>query len=65
MPTKGVYTFKCTQLFNTFGAPGVPAEFELKLYRDGRKVEKRTVLSRWRAERIMRKWAKWYGAGPV
>lgn len=58
------YTFKYKQLFNVFGAPGIPNTYEARLYRDGKLIESRTFHFRRRAERQCRTWRDLYGAKP-
>ncbi|OZE35663.1 hypothetical protein CH259_16700 [Rhodococcus sp. 05-2254-4] len=58
------YTFSYSQLFNVFGAPGIPNTYEARLYRDGRCIKSRTFWWRSKAESQCMKWRALYGAVP-
>jgi len=60
----GNYEFDYRQLFNQFGAPGIPNEYEATLYRDGRVVHRRRFWWRVKAERQCERWVSLYGAKP-
>ena len=57
-----VYTFTCRQVFNVFGAPGIPATYRATLYRNGEKVRHRDFWTMRRAEKQCARWASLYGA---
>ena len=59
------YTFTCEQLFNVFGAPGIPNEYRVTLYKDGREVERHTFWFRRKAERQCLQWRRMYDAKGV
>lgn len=56
------YTFKWGQLFNVFGAPGIPNTYLATLYRNGKVYEERYFYFRGRAEKQCMKWIVMYGA---
>ena len=56
------YTFTCKQLFNVFGAPGIPNTYRAALYRDGKRVKYRDFWFRRKAENQCMRWAAMYGA---
>lgn len=58
------YEFYCRQLFNVFGAPGIPNTYRASLYRDGKCIEGHDFWSRRRAERQCERWVSLYGARP-
>jgi len=58
------YTFTWEQLFNVFGAPGIPNTYRARLYRDGKLYESRDFWWRARAENQCARWAALYGAVP-
>lgn len=58
------YEFTCRQLFNEFGAPGIPNTYRATLYRNGKHVEHRDFWWRSRAERQCQRWVSLYGASP-
>jgi hypothetical protein len=59
------YTFEYYQLFNCFGAPGIPNTYRCLLYRDGETVAVRDIGLEWRAIRQCRRWVDLYGAKAV
>lgn len=59
------YEFTCEQLFNVFGAPGIPNTYRATLYRDGRRVDFRDFWWRHRAENQCVRWQAMYGASPI
>lgn len=58
------YTFRCRQLFNVFGAPGIPNTYRASLYLNGECVESRDFWWRRKAEKQCERWVKLYGAVP-
>jgi hypothetical protein len=58
------WTFKMCQLFNEFGAPGIPNTYRATLYQDRLPVEERDFWFRSRAERQCKRWVDLYGATP-
>ncbi|MBT2266434.1 hypothetical protein [Rhodococcus erythropolis] len=58
------YTFTCRQLFNVFGAPGIPNTYEACLYKDGKAIQWRQFHFRRKAERQCERWHSLYGAAP-
>lgn len=59
------YTFACRQVFNVWGAPGIPSTFRATLYRDDRIVQRRDFSwSIHRAEKQCERWSRLYGAVP-
>lgn len=50
------------QLFNCFGAPGIPSTYEAVLYKNGKRVKTRTFHWRRNAERQCLRWVELYGA---
>lgn len=59
-----IYEFTCEQLFNVFGASGVPNTYRATLFRDGEVVERRDFWWLRRAERQCERWVRLYGARP-
>lgn len=59
-----MYEFTCKQLFNEFGAPGIPNLYRATLYRDGKRVQHRDFWWWRKAERQCERWARMYGAVP-
>lgn len=58
------FTFEWHQLFNIFGAPGIPNTYEATLYRNNRIYKVVTFHFRGKAERQCEKWVRLYGARP-
>ena len=58
------YEFTCGQLFNVFGAPGIPNTYRATLYRNGVQVQRETFWWRYRAEKQCMRWRDMYGAVP-
>ena len=58
------YEFTCRQLFNIWGAPGIPNTYRASLYRNGRRIKHRDFWSWRRAERQCMRWRALYGAEP-
>jgi hypothetical protein len=58
------YEFPCGQLFNEFGAPGIPNTYRAVLYLDGKHINCRDFWFRARAERQCQRWARLYDAKP-
>lgn len=56
------YTCSYRQLFNTFGAPGIPNTYRATLRLDGRKVTERDYHWRRRAENQCLRWVQMYNA---
>jgi len=59
------WEFSCKQLFNVFGAPGIPNTYRATLFRDGKKYDHRDFCFRYRAEKQCKRWVDLYGAKPV
>lgn len=59
------YTFEYEQLFNVFGAPGIPNTYRATLYRNGKVYEERDFHFRVRAESQCMKWVALYQAVPA
>lgn len=59
-----MYEFSYGQLFNVFGAPGIPNTYEAVLYRDGQVVKRHTFWWLRKAERQCAIWVTLYGAVP-
>lgn len=62
--TCDIYTFTCRQLFNVFGAPGIPNTYRATLYRHDRRVQTRDFWWWRKAEAQCERWARLYGARP-
>lgn len=58
------YTFDYGQLFNVFGAPGIPNTYEACLYRNGKLVLREIFHWRRKAEAQCMKWRQLYDAMP-
>lgn len=56
------YTCSYRQLFNEFGAPGIPNEYVAVLRRDGKVLARRKFWFRHRAENQLVRWRGLYGA---
>lgn len=56
------YTCSYRQLFNVFGAPGIPNTYRATLRFNGKKVETRDFHWRFRAERQCLRWRDLYEA---
>lgn len=56
------YTCSYRQLFNVFGAPGIPNTYQATLTANGSVIERREFCFRVRAERQCLRWAQMYGA---
>ncbi|SHY51752.1 Uncharacterised protein [Mycobacteroides abscessus subsp. abscessus] len=56
------YTCSYDQLFNVFGAPGIPNTYEAVLRKRGKIVDRRTFWWRRRAEAQCLQWKRLYGA---
>ncbi|MBM4469877.1 hypothetical protein GS982_19975 [Rhodococcus hoagii] len=59
-----VYEFRCRQVFNVFGAPGIPNTYEACLYRDGRRIKRVTSWRRRKVEQQCIVWRDLYDAVP-
>jgi hypothetical protein len=59
------YTCSYRQLFNTFGAPGIPNTYRAVLSRNGNVVIQREFHWRRRAENQCERWVRLYGARMV
>lgn len=59
------YTCSYRQLFNMFGAPGIPNEYQAVLRKGTTVVERRKFWFRRRAEKQCVRWAHLYGAAVV
>lgn len=59
---EAAYTCGFEQLFNVFGAPGIPNEYQATLWRDGRAVQSRKFWWRRKAENQCLRWVRLYGA---
>lgn len=59
------YEFTCKQLFNVFGAPGIPNTYRATLYRGGREVEHRDFWFWSKAERQCERWRSLFDARPA
>lgn len=57
-------TYHCEyrQLFNVFGAPGIPNTYEAVLLRNGKVVERKTFWWVAKAKNQCREWREKYGA---
>lgn len=64
MTDSNAYEFRCRQLFNVFGAPGIPNTYRASLYRDGKLVQSRDFWFWSKAERQCQRWVELYGAEP-
>lgn len=56
------YTCSYQQLFNCFGAPGIPNTYEAVLRKNGKQVKVRTFRWRRTAESQCLRWKELYGA---
>lgn len=56
------YTCTYQQIFNVFGAPGIPNEYQATLYRGAEVVEERTFWWRKKAENQCIRWRNLYDA---
>ena len=56
------YTCSYRQLFNVFGAPGIPNEYLAELFCNGKRVESRKFWWRRKAENQCLRWVRMYGA---
>ena len=56
------YSCSYRQLFNVFGAPGIPNEYQAELRRGGKVVERRKFWFRRRAEKQCLRWNDLYSA---
>ncbi len=56
------YTCSYRQLFNVFGAPGIPNEYEAVLFLNGEVLERRKFWFRRRAEQQLIRWKALYQA---
>lgn len=56
------YTCSYEQLFNVFGAPGIPNEYRATLKRDDKVIQRRTFWWRRKAENQCLRWIRLYGA---
>lgn len=65
VPERSTYQFSCRQLFNQFGAPGIPNTYRATLFSDGRVIEKHDFWWRSKAEQQCFRWVVLYGATPI
>lgn len=59
------YEYEWGQLFNVFGAPGIPNTYRATLYRNGKVVEEHDFWWRSRAEKRCLLWQRLYNATPL
>lgn len=57
-----VYTCNYRQLFNEFGAPGIPNTYEATLFKNGKRVKSRTYHWRRNAESQCLRWKQLHDA---